>query len=60
LSEDHRAVLELACFEGLSLTEIGERLSIAVGTAKSRLSRALERLRSNLLAAQAEQRIAAA
>lgn len=53
-------MLELACFEGLSLTEIGERLSIAVGTAKSRLSRALERLRSDLLAAQAEQRIPAA
>lgn len=48
LPEEQRAVLELAYFEGLPLPEIGERLAIPVGTAKSRLSRALSRLRDGL------------
>lgn len=48
LPEDQRAVLMLAYFEGLPLPEISERLSIPVGTAKSRLSRALGRLREDL------------
>jgi RNA polymerase sigma-70 factor, ECF subfamily len=50
LPEEQRAVLLLAYFEGLALPEIGQRLSIPVGTAKSRLSRALSRLREALLA----------
>lgn len=48
LPEEQRAVLVLAYFEGLPLPEIGERLSIPVGTAKSRLSRALGKLREDL------------
>jgi RNA polymerase sigma-70 factor (ECF subfamily) len=48
LPEDQRAVLVLAYFEGLALPEISERLQIPVGTAKSRLSRALGRLREDL------------
>lgn len=50
LPEEQRAVLLLAYFEGLPLPEIGERLSIPVGTAKSRLSRALGKLREALQA----------
>lgn len=50
LPEDQRAVLDLAYFEGLSLPEIGERLSIPVGTVKSRLSRAIGKLRADLQA----------
>ncbi|WP_437981762.1 sigma-70 family RNA polymerase sigma factor [Sorangium sp. So ce117] len=48
LQEDQRTVLELAYFEGLSLVEIGERLAVPVGTVKSRLSRALDKLRATL------------
>jgi RNA polymerase sigma-70 factor (ECF subfamily) len=48
LPEEQRSVLVLAYFEGLPLPEIGERLAIPVGTAKSRLSRALGRLREDL------------
>jgi len=48
LPEEQRAVLMLAYFEGLPLPEISERLHIPVGTAKSRLSRALGRLREHL------------
>lgn len=48
LPEEQRSVLVLAYFEGLPLPEIGERLAIPVGTAKSRLSRALGKLREDL------------
>jgi RNA polymerase sigma-70 factor, ECF subfamily len=48
LPEEQRTVLMMAYFEGLPLPEIGERLAIPVGTAKSRLSRALGRLREDL------------
>ena len=48
LPVDQRAVLELAYFEGLSLTEIAERLAVPVGTIKSRLARALGKLRDFL------------
>jgi RNA polymerase sigma-70 factor (ECF subfamily) len=50
LGQDQRRVLELAYFEGLSCTEIAERVSIPVGTVKSRLAAGLERLRSGLVA----------
>lgn len=43
-----RAVLELVYFNGLTLAEVAERLLIPLGTVKSRLSRALERLRRAL------------
>jgi RNA polymerase sigma-70 factor (ECF subfamily) len=50
LPQDQRTVLELAYLEGLALPEIGERLAIPVGTAKSRLSRGLAKLRDRLQA----------
>jgi len=43
-----RQVLELAYFEGLSATEIAERLEIPVGTVKSRTAAGLARLRAAL------------
>jgi RNA polymerase sigma-70 factor (ECF subfamily) len=39
LATDQRRVLELAYFEGLSCTEIAERVAIPVGTVKSRIAR---------------------
>ena len=49
LGSDQRRVLELAYFEGLSCTEIAERVAIPVGTVKSRIAAGLDRLRSGLL-----------
>lgn len=46
LGPDQRRVLELAYFEGLSCTEISERVAIPVGTVKSRIAAGLERLRA--------------
>jgi RNA polymerase sigma-70 factor (ECF subfamily) len=54
LGQDQRRVLELAYFEGLSCTEIAERIAIPVGTVKSRIAAGLDRLRSGLVAAAAE------
>jgi RNA polymerase sigma-70 factor (ECF subfamily) len=48
LGQDQRRVLELAYFEGLSCTEIAERVAIPVGTVKSRIAAGLDRLRSGL------------
>jgi len=48
LDGELRAVLELAYFEGLSSTEMAERLGIPVGTVKSRMARALGTLREAL------------
>jgi RNA polymerase sigma-70 factor (ECF subfamily) len=45
LEAELRAVLELAYFEGLSSSEMAERLGIPVGTVKSRVARALGALR---------------
>jgi RNA polymerase sigma-70 factor, ECF subfamily len=53
LGSDQRRVLELAYFEGLSCTEIAERVAIPVGTVKSRLAAGLDRLRSGLISAGA-------
>jgi RNA polymerase sigma-70 factor (ECF subfamily) len=51
LALDQRRVLELAYFEGLSCTEIAERVAIPVGTVKSRIAAGLDRLRSGLVIA---------
>ncbi len=48
LPADQRAVLELSYFEGLSLAETAEKLGAPLGTIKSRLARALTRLRQDL------------
>jgi RNA polymerase sigma-70 factor, ECF subfamily len=48
LGTEQRRVLELAYFEGLSCTEIAERISIPVGTVKSRIAAGLDRLRNGL------------
>jgi RNA polymerase sigma-70 factor (ECF subfamily) len=48
LPAEQRAVVELAYFEGLTLAEIGEILDIPIGTAKSRLFRAMARLRATI------------
>jgi RNA polymerase sigma-70 factor (ECF subfamily) len=56
LGQDQRRVLELAYFEGLSCTEIAERVAIPVGTVKSRLAAGLDRLRSGLVPGRAADR----
>jgi RNA polymerase sigma-70 factor (ECF subfamily) len=48
LPADQRVVLEMAYFEGLSLSEIATKLDVPIGTIKSRLARALTRLRDTL------------
>ncbi len=48
LGVDQRKVLELAYFEGLSCTEIATRISVPVGTVKSRIAAGLDRLRSGM------------
>lgn len=48
LGAEQRTVLQLAYFEGLSCTEIAARVSIPVGTVKSRLAAGLSRLRTGL------------
>lgn len=53
LPGDQRAVLELGFFAGYSYAEIAARLAIPVGTVKSRMARALERIRAQLLASEA-------
>ena len=48
LPEEQRVVLELAYFEGLSSSEIAERLSAPLGTVKSRVAAGLAKLRAGL------------
>lgn len=48
LPDEQREVLELAYFEGLSQTEIAERLSLPLGTVKTRARLALRKLRDRL------------
>jgi RNA polymerase sigma-70 factor, ECF subfamily len=48
LSPDQKRVVELAYFEGLSCSEIAERIAIPIGTVKSRLAAGLQKLRDTL------------
>ena len=48
LSDEHQEVIALAYFEGLTMPEIADRISIPVGTVKSRVRVALERLRDGV------------
>ena len=48
LSDDQRQVLYLGYFEGLSSSEIADRVGIPIGTVKSRVAAALGALRSVL------------
>jgi RNA polymerase sigma-70 factor (ECF subfamily) len=52
LSADEKRVMELAYFEGFSQSEIAERLAQPLGTVKSRMRSALERLRAAVRGAQ--------
>jgi RNA polymerase sigma-70 factor (ECF subfamily) len=48
LGDDQKRVLELAYFEGLSCSEIADRIRIPIGTVKSRLAAGLARLREGM------------
>lgn len=48
LPSEQRAVLQLGYFEGLSSSEIAERLGIPLGTVKSRVAAGLANLRQSL------------
>ena len=48
LSDNDRQVIEIAYYEGLSQTEIAQRLDIPLGTVKSRSRQALRKLRQTL------------
>ena len=48
LNRDHREVIELAYYGGLSHAEIAEQISIPLGTVKSRLRAAISHLREIL------------
>jgi RNA polymerase sigma-70 factor (ECF subfamily) len=56
LSPEQREVLLLGYFEGLSSTEIAERVGVPVGTVKSRVAAALTALRGVLADPMAEPR----
>ena len=48
LSDNHRAVIVLSYYQGLSTKEIADRLDIAEGTVKSRLHYGIAKLRAAL------------
>jgi len=50
LTPEQRTVLELGYFEGLSCSQIAERIDVPIGTVKSRLAAGLGRLRQALAA----------
>jgi RNA polymerase sigma factor (sigma-70 family) len=55
IPEEHREVLTLAYFEGLSQREISRRTGVPLGTIKSRTTAALKRLHRNLVNPTAEE-----
>ena len=55
IPEEHREVLTLAYFEGLSQREISRRTGIPLGTIKSRTTAALKRLHQSLVNPAAEE-----
>ena len=54
IPDEHREVLTLAYFEGLSQREISHRIGVPLGTIKSRSTAALKRLHRSLLSPEAE------
>lgn len=52
LSSEHRAVLELVFYQGLSLQEVADVLKCPLGTVKSRLSYARKHLGGALARSQ--------
>ena len=54
LTDDQRAAFLLSEYHGLSQTEIAEALSLPLGTVKTRLFRAREKLRTKLRALKEE------
>ena len=44
LSQEHQEILFMICVQGLSYQEVADNLKIAIGTVRSRLSRARENL----------------
>lgn len=48
LPEELAAVIDLAYFDGLSASQIADRLGLPVGTVKSRLARAIATLRAHI------------
>lgn len=48
LNEDEKSVIILRFYEGLTIKEVSETLNIPLGTAKTVLYRALDKLRKNL------------
>jgi RNA polymerase sigma-70 factor (ECF subfamily) len=48
LSKDHRNVLIMICANGMSYQEVADELSISIGTVRSRLFRARERVQNIL------------
>lgn len=58
LSEKHRAVVSLYYLEGFGINEIAQMLSVPIGTVKSRLAEARDRIRANMEAQNNEFRLA--
>jgi RNA polymerase sigma-70 factor (ECF subfamily) len=48
MTADEQRVIELGYFEGLSSSEIAERIGAPIGTVKSRTRTALQKLRAAL------------
>lgn len=55
LPEEQQKVLELGYFEGLSSSEIAERLGVPIGTVKSRVAAAIAKLRAALVREEVQQ-----